>query len=42
MERPAGVTALAVLNIAFATVVGLIGVFVILWGVLVLKSPPDS
>jgi hypothetical protein len=42
MQRPAGVTVLAVLSIAFASVVGLIGVLAILWGVLVLKSPPDS
>jgi len=42
MERPAGVTVLGVLSIAFATTVGLIGALAILWGVLVLKSPPDS
>src|SRR5208282_6204933 len=42
MERPVGITALGVLSIAFAAVIGLIGILVILWGVLILKSPPDS
>jgi hypothetical protein len=42
MERPAGVTALAVLSIAFAIAVCLIGVLVLGWGALILRSGVDS
>lgn len=42
MERPAGVTVLAVLSIAFGTVVCLIGVLALGWGVLNSRSSVDS
>jgi hypothetical protein len=42
MERPAGVTFLAVLSIAFGTAVGLLGVLALGWGALISRGGFDS
>jgi len=42
MKRPVGVTVLAVLSIAFGTVVGSIGVVLVVWGALISRGSVDS
>lgn len=42
MDRPVGVTVLAVLSIAFGIVIGLIGVLALLWGAVISRGSVDS